>query len=138
MTDLFKETIPSILQTGEEVITPENEKSYVPYVVNKALSYHYDCILWANEMNRRPHIDKLMQYQFLINTIRKYKRPFKKWHKNETPENLEAVQEFFNISVSKAKEALMVLSAAQIEEIKRRINKGGTNETRRVYRNNDS
>jgi hypothetical protein len=126
MTDLFKDIIPSILQTKKNVV--ENEKDYVPFVVNKALSFHYDCILIANEMNRVPNTDALLQYHFLINKVRGYRRPFQKWHKRETIENLDAVKEYFNYSNEKAKDALMVLSDEQIVEIKRNLNKGGLND----------
>jgi hypothetical protein len=128
MVDLFKEVIPSILQTKKSVIDEENEGDYVPFVVNKALSFHRDCILYANEMNKLPNTDKILQYHYLLNKVRGYRRPFQKWHKRETIENLDAVKEYFNYSNEKAKDALMVLSDEQIVEIKRNLNKGGLND----------
>ena len=78
--NLFKETLPSIQVTGKSVIhTEEDEKSYVPFIINRALSFHRDCVSMANEMNIRPQTPKLLQYHFLIATIRKWKRPFQKW-----------------------------------------------------------
>lgn len=127
MTDLFKETIPSILETKKHVITTENEGDYVPFVVNKALSFHYDCIILANEMNRLPNTDKLLQYHYLINKVRGYRRKFQKWQKFETTENLEAIKEYYKYSNEKAKEALTLLSDDQIIEIRKRIDKGGLN-----------
>ena len=129
--DLFKDVIPSILQTKNEVISDENEKDYVPFVVNKALSFHRDCALFANEMNKLPNTDKLLQYQYLLNTIRGYRRQYQKWHKRETIENLDAVKEYFNYSNDKAKEALLVLSDDQLKEIKRKLFKGGLNDKSR-------
>jgi len=131
MTDLFKDTIPSILQTKKSVINQENEKDYVPFVVNKALSFHRDCVLYANEMNKLPNTDGLLQYQYLLNTIRGYKRPYQKWHKREAIENLDAVKEYFNYSNDKAKEALLVLSDDQLKEIKKKLFKGGLNDKSR-------
>ena len=52
MADLFKDIIPSILQNKKNVL--ENEKDYNAYIINKALSFHYDCVMQANEMNRFP------------------------------------------------------------------------------------
>lgn len=135
MTDLFKDVIPSILQTKKHVVTSENESDYVPFVVNKALSFHYDCVMWANEMNLRPNTDGLLQYHYLINKVRGYRRPFQKWQKRETLENLELVKEYFNYSNEKAKEALNILSDDQIIEIRKRLNKGGLNvKSRRTNR----
>jgi hypothetical protein len=125
MPDLFKETIPSILQTKKPVITTENEKDYVPFVVNKALSFHYDCILYANEMNRLPNVDGLLQYQYLLNTIRPYKRPFQKWLKRETVDDLEVVKEYYNYSNERAKEALPLLSKSQLDVMRKELDKGG-------------
>jgi hypothetical protein len=135
VSDLFKDVIPSILQTKKHVICSENETDYVPFVVNKALSFHYDCVMWANEMNRYPNTDELLQYHYLINKVRGYRRPFQKWQKREAVEDLELVKEFFNYSNEKAKEALSILSDEQIIEIRKKLNKGGLNvKSRRTNR----
>jgi hypothetical protein len=126
MADLFKEIIPSILQTKKNVV--ENEKDYIPFVVNKALSFHYDCVLIANQMNLLPNTDGILQYHYLLNKVRGYKRPFQKWHKRETIEDLDAIKEYYNYSNDKAKEALTVLSNDQINDIKSKLNKGGLND----------
>ena len=54
LADLFKDVIPSILQTKKDVI--ETDKDYTAFIVNRALSFHYDCVLQANEMNRYPNL----------------------------------------------------------------------------------
>jgi hypothetical protein len=81
-------------------------------------------------MNRFPSLPVNMQYQFLLNSIRGYKRPFRKWEKRETIENLDAVKEYYNYSNQKAKDALVLLDATQIETIKKEINKGGINDSK--------
>lgn len=137
MADIFKDIVPAILQTKNEVVTSENERDYVPYIVNKSLSFHYDCVLYANEMNKVPNTDKLLQFQYLLNTIRSYKRPFQTWQKKVDIDGLEAVKEYYNYSNEKAKEALMILSDDQLNEIKRRLYKGGLNDkSKRTYRGN--
>jgi len=128
MADLFKEIIPSILQNKNYVL--DNEKDYHAFVVNRALSFHYDCILQCNEMNKYPGLPAALQYQYLLNTIRGYKRPFRKWEKRETIDDLEAVKEYYNYSYEKAKEALVLLSNAQKEEIRKAIDKGGKNDSK--------
>ena len=128
MTDLFKDIIPSILQHKRPVL--EDPKDYNAYVINKALSFHYDCALQANIMNLYPTLPESLQYQYLLNTVRGYKRPYQKWVKRESSENLEAVKEYFGYSNDKAKQALVLLNDAQLEEIKKRINKGGTNDSK--------
>ena len=127
MSDLFKDIIPSIHVKKKELITAENEREYVPFVVNRALSFHHDIVMFANQMNLVPNADPLLQYQYLLNTVRAYRRPFQKWQKRETIEDLDAVKEYFGYSNEKAKDALSILSNAQIEEIKKNLNKGGLN-----------
>ena len=123
MADLFKDIVPSILQTKKDVL--DNEKDYVPFVVNRALSYHMDCILYANQMNMNHGLPQKLQYQYLLNTIRSMKRKFQPWQKSETDKNIDCVKTYFGYSNQKAKEALRILNDDQIAEIKRRTDKGG-------------
>jgi hypothetical protein len=126
MPDLFKEIIPSILTTKNSVIHDDIDlKDYNPFVVNRALSFHKDCILYVNEMNKHHIIDRDFQYQYLLNTIRPMKRKFQPWQKSEVDKNIECVKEYFGFSNSKAKEALRILSDEQIADIKIKTDKGG-------------
>jgi hypothetical protein len=126
MSDLFKEIIPSILQTKKVEVTQENERDYVPFVVNKALSFHKDCVLFANEMNKVPNIDGILQYHYHLHSIRAYKRPFQKWQKLVKDADLLAVKEYFNYSNERAKEAMTVLSPDDLVKIKKSLFKGGS------------
>ena len=126
--DVFRDLIPSILQTKKNVL--ENDKDYPAFVVNRALSFHYDCVLQANEMNKNPGLPATLQYQYLLNTVRGYKRPFRKWEKRETIDDLDAIKEYYNYSDEKAREALVLLNATQIETIRKAIDKGGTNDSK--------
>jgi hypothetical protein len=125
MPDLFKEIIPSILQTKEDVLlTEHDEKSYSPFMVNRALSYHKDTVLYANEMNQYPNLDKKLQYHFYINIVRAQKRPYSKWHKKAQSSDLSVVKEYYGYSDAKAEEALKILSPSQITAMKKQLYKG--------------
>ena len=125
MADLFKEVIPAILQTKEPfMLTEQDEKSYSAFMVNRALSYHRDTVLWANEMNQHPNLDKKLQADFLLNTIRAQKRPYSKWFKKGADDDLNAVKEYYGYTDSKAYEALKILDDAQIAMIKKQLYKG--------------
>ena len=128
MADLFKEIIPSILQTKKNVLIDDLDvKDYKPFMVNRALSYHMDCVLYANEMNLYPEIPSDMQYQYFLNTIRPMKRKFQPWQKSSVERDLECVKQYFGYSNEKAKEALRILNDEQIAEIKAKTTKGGVN-----------
>lgn len=98
---------------------------YAPFIVNRSLSYHMDCVLYANEMNLYPGTDKDIQYQYFLNSIRPMKRGFQPWQKSKTDENIECVKAYFGYSNAKAKEALRILSDEQIAVIKIKTDAGG-------------
>ena len=123
MAELFKDIIPSILQTKKDVL--ENESDYAPFVVNRSLSYHMDCILYANQMNMNHGLSPKLQYQYLLNTVRPMKRKYAQWQKPSVVKDMECVKEYFGYSNEKAKEALRILSNEQITLIKEKLEKGG-------------
>jgi hypothetical protein len=128
MPDLFKEILPSILEKKKSVFQDEYDyKDYKPFVVNRALSYHMDCVLYVNEMNIHTGIDSDMQYSYLLNTIRPMKRKFQPWQKSEVDNDIECVKQYFGYSNEKAKEALRILNDEQLAEIKIKTAKGGVN-----------
>ena len=118
--------VNQILQGKQQLIVDDlTEKEYVPFLTNRSLSYHKDCILFANEMNLRHHLDGKMQNDFLLNTVRSRKRPFTKWAKSEKSEDIECIKIIFGYSNSQAREALRLLSDEQIQELKRKTDIGG-------------
>lgn len=123
MADVFKDIVPSILQTKKDVL--EQEKDYKPFLVNRALSYHLDCILYVNQMNMNHGLEPKLQYQYLLNTIRPMKRKFQPWQKSSVLKDIDCVKEYFGYSNEKAKEALRILTDEQITLIKEKLEKGG-------------
>ncbi len=118
--------VNQIMQGKKQLIVDElTEKEYVPFIVNKTLSYHKDCLMYVNEMNKRHFIDKKLQYDFLINTIRSRKRPFIKWAKSEKSEDLECIKQIYGFSDKKAYDALRLLNDGQIQELKEKTDIGG-------------
>jgi len=118
--------VNAILQNKKQLIVDEiTEKEYTPFLVNRSLSYHKDCIMYANEMNRRHFLDKKLQNDFLLNTVRSQKRPFAKWAKVEKNDDLECIKQTYNFSDSKARDARRLLSKEQIQELKEKTDTGG-------------
>ena len=99
-------------------------KDYPPYIVNKCLSGHLDCILFANEMNRYHFLDKDMQYNFYLNTLRKRRR-FSPWIRKDKVSDLEYVKRYYGYNNENATQALKILSHEQIEFIKQKLDTGG-------------
>jgi hypothetical protein len=106
------------------MVDPDMEKKYVPFMVNRSLSYFTDTVHMANEMNRYHHLDKKLQFQFLLNIVRKKKR-FSKWVKPTTDSNVDVIKEYYGYSNEKAIQILPLLSTDQLNIIKNKVNKGG-------------
>ena len=100
------------------------EKAYTPYIVNRALSYHLDTVLFANEMNINHNMDNRLQFDFYINTIKK-RNGFSKWHKVVDDNDVDIVKSAFNYNKKRAEEVLSLLSKDQIQSLKNRMNIGG-------------
>mgnify|MGYP003674417056 FL=1 len=125
----LKEYLNAINHNKEPLMDTEDEaweKKYLPFVVNKCIAPFQDTIMLVNEMNRLHHLDKKLQFDFLLNSIRTRKR-FAPWMKANKISNLEYVKEFYGYSNEKAKSALTILTSEQVKEIKTSLNKGGKN-----------
>ena len=123
----LKDYLNAINHTKEPLMDTEDEeweKKYPPFIVNKCLAPFQDTILLVNEVNQYPNIDKKLQFDFLINSLRPRKR-FTPWVKAKKLEDIEYVKEFYGYNNEKAKVALTILNDDQIATIKQKLNKGG-------------
>ena len=102
----------------------DTEKSYNSFLVNRSLSYFPDTIFMSNEMNRLHHLDNKMQYDFLINIVRKKKR-FSKWDKPDERADMECLKKYFGYSEQKAKQVIGLLTESQIKTITKKVSTGG-------------
>ena len=109
-----------LMDTGDE----QWEKKYPPFIVNKCVAPFPDTVMLLNEINQLHHLDKKLQFDFLINSLRPRKR-YTPWLKAKKLENLEYVKEFYGYNNEKARAALDILNDEQISAIKAKLNKGG-------------
>ena len=117
--------VKSVSSTKKDIMVDEiEEKSYAPFLVNKALSYHQDSILLTNEMNCKHGLDNRLQYVFFLNTLRKRNR-FSKWEKPYVSKKIDTVKDYYQISTKEAKDYVNLLSDSQLRELKKRMNLGG-------------
>ena len=123
----LKDYINAINYTKEPLLDTEDEqweKKYPPYIINKCIAPFPDSLMLVNEINQLHHLDKKLQYDFLINSLRPRKR-YPPWMKAKKLENLEYVKEYYGYNNEKAKSALDILNDKQISAIKIKLNKGG-------------
>ena len=107
------------------VVDDDTEKAYPPFIINKCLSGFLDTVLFANEMNQYHVLPKKLQYDFLLNSLRKKKR-FSPWLRKDTIKDLDYVKRYYGYSNEKAKQALRILTKEQLTFIKSKFETGGT------------
>jgi hypothetical protein len=117
--------INSISLTKKDIFDDETQKQYLPFIVNRGLSFYIDTVMYANQMNMSAHLDKKLQYSYLLNTIRAAKR-WSKWPKKLQSSDMQLVQKYFGFNDKKAAEALAILSKEQIKILKDELEKGMT------------
>ena len=125
----LKDYLNSINYTKEQLLDSEDEqweKKYPPFIINKCVAPFPDTILLVNELNQLHQVDKKLQYDFLLNSLRSRKR-YTPWMKAKKLKNLEYVKEFYGYNNEKAKIALDILTDEQISARKQKMIKGGKN-----------
>ena len=119
--------VKSVSYDKKDLMVDEvEEKSYQPFLINKALSYHQDSVFLTNEMNVRHGVDNRLQYVFFLNTLRKRQR-FSQWSKPYLSKKLDTIKDYYKVSTLKAKEYMEVLSDKEVRELKNRRKTGGQN-----------
>jgi hypothetical protein len=106
----------NIMDTEDETV----EKQYVPFLINRCLSNFPDTIFQTNEMNIHHNIEKRLQFDFLMNSIRPRSR-YSKWLKSSKINYLEDVKQYYGYSNQKAKDAIKILTKEQLENIRNMI-----------------
>lgn len=122
----LKDYLYSINQSKKNIMDQDEDavKKYPPFIINKCLSGFTDSVLFANEMNKYHFLDKKMQYDFYINSLKPRKR-FTPWVRKETLEHLELVKQYYGYNHNKAVAALRILTNSELDEIKKLLDTGG-------------
>ena len=122
----LKDWLNSINQTKKNLIdeNPLSENEYPPFVINKCLSGHIDCLMYSNEMNMNHNLDKKLQYDFFINILRTKKR-FSPWIRKDIVKDLDYVKRYYGYNNEKAQQALNILTKEQINFIRNKFETGG-------------
>ena len=125
--DRLRQWLNSVTFTKQNLMEEEGMeiRTYVPYLMNRILSGHLDCIMYVNEMNKYSFLDKDMQYNFYLNTLRKKKR-FSPWLRKDKVTDLQCVKQYYGYSNEKASQALKILTNQQLDFIKQRLDIGGS------------
>ena len=120
--------LKAINETKEDImLTSQDEKKYAPFIVNRGLSFFMDTIFQANEVNVHFHLESRLQFDYLLNSVRKKNR-YGKWIKNETLEKIDIIQQYYGYNIQKAKQVESIFSDEHIQHLRRLLSKGGLKE----------
>ena len=75
-------------------------------------------------MNQWRFLDGKLQFDYFINTLRKRKRSLV-WEVSSEGEDISLIKEYYNVSLSKAKDIYKLLSVDELGVIRKRLDKGG-------------
>jgi len=125
MTEL-KDWLNTINSSKKNLIDEDSllESKYPAFIVNKCMAGHLDAIMYANEMNISSHLDKKLQYDFYLNTLRSKKR-FSPWIRKEELKNIDLIKSYYGYSTEKAKQVLPLLTEKQLNFISEKLDTGG-------------
>lgn len=117
--------VKSISNTKKDYFeNQENESEYIPFIVNRAVSMYYDCIFFANEMNKYTTLTKEQQFRFYFNAIPKKSR-YVPWVKKNVLENIESIMKYYGISYKKSLEIVSLFDEDKLNYIKEFVSTGG-------------
>jgi hypothetical protein len=115
----LSKVLESINYTKEDILDQDG-RDYVPFIVNKSLSYFMDTVAYANEMNKYPFLDKRMQYDYYRLAVRKRKR-FSGWAKKDKSDVIQAIIKYYDVSYRKACEYDVLLTQKQKDAILKHV-----------------
>lgn len=114
------------LTKDADLIDEYNKSDYVPFLINRGLSFYPETILHANFLNSQPHLDRILQYKYYLSAIKKKKR-FSKWLKNCKPtEDVLIISKYYNISVNKVKEISDMITSEDLDNMRKYLDIGGS------------
>lgn len=123
----FFDFLNAINSTKKDLLKedPLSEKDYVPFMINRGLSYFTDTILYANEMNKYASIPKRWQFDFYLNAIKPKKR-FSKWaKKDENSDDIKLIMMAYDYSAEKAASVLDLFTEEQLVSLRQHYSCGG-------------
>ena len=119
------EVIKSFTKDKTYIINEDEAlKAYVPFFINKTLSFNVETLLHANEMNLNYGLDKKLQYDYYFYSLKKRFYEIK-YFKRKKDDDLEMIQRYYGYNVTKAKQALTILTDEQLKQIRTKFEEGG-------------
>lgn len=109
--------VNDITSDKKYVFDAESATSYVPFVINKAVSFSVDSIMAANFLNEHVELDKQLQHDYLWYGLRKKPKKYNKWPK-KTDKNLNIVMKMYRCNEREAIQIHAILTDEQMSVLR--------------------
>lgn len=125
----------SVSKTKENIWTEASPTEYVPFLVNRGLSYFVDCVMSVNEMNMASSsLEPKMQYDYYMHCITPFRRYSGKWGKKIAQDEIETISNVLQVNRTKARQIFALLTEEQMKCFK--TAKGGTENANAIDKTN--
>ena len=121
----FFDVANNLCSSKEYIYTEELEVDILPFLINRSMSQHLDCVMHANELNTRQNLTKKQMYDYYHFAIQPKKKRFSKWGKPEKDVNIDLIKTYFQCNINIAEQYAKLLTEKDIEKIKEKMNTGG-------------
>ena len=112
-------------ESGEGATPDSPDRAYVPFMVNRGLSYFNDTVMFANEMNRYASLPTKMQYDFYRHGIRPRKR-FSKWSKRaDDTSDVQLLMKHYGYNSDRAREVIVFYPEEELSKLRKQYDRGG-------------
>ena len=121
--------VMSIINSKTNVVWDEDiESAYNPWMINRGYSNFSQSVLFANELNQYPDLDKRLQFDFYYHYLPKCKL-FGKWDKaTKVAKDEEMIMELFGVSRDKTDSYIKTLDVVEPnwrKTVTEKLDKGG-------------
>jgi|LWDU01.1.fsa_nt_gi hypothetical protein len=113
----MKGWLESINYTKKNLMDPENESGYIPFVINKILSGSIDCLFEVQFTNMYGNMSKRLHYDFLRHSVTKKRRFAPYIKKKEKTHAINAIKDHYNYSDKRAEEIIDLIGENRLEYI---------------------
>ena len=99
-------------------------EGYSQFLINRTFSYYLDTLDCAMELTQRSNIPDSVHYKYYLNAVEpKYR--FAPWEKATKNEDVELLCAYYECSVKRALEILLLISDSELSHIREKSFKGG-------------
>ena len=101
------------------------DNQYTDFIIDRAMSYHLDTVMFANEVTLRHQMPRRWKYDFYRLAIQPKKKRFAKWSKPEENDDTQLIMDVYQVNRQRAGQILSLINKKDLEFIREKTYYGG-------------